>query len=66
MEEQQIEENRYTSRWLNDMLEVYADGGDWEDMVEILKEVDGILVEILASTDSYSILSKVKGLIFYD
>jgi hypothetical protein len=65
--EKQVEkETRYSSKWLNDLMEVYAVGGDWEDMMEVLRDVDLVLVETLASTDSWGLFDKVKKVLMYD
>lgn len=58
-----MDEDNKDSKWLRDLLDIYADGGDWLDMKDILNEVDKLLVEAMLSTDSWSLHDKIKKMI---
>lgn len=40
-----------TSKWIEVLEDIYADGGDWEDFLPHLESIDKLLIRAMLETD---------------
>lgn len=60
------ETGTYDSPWLNTLMDIFADGGDWEDLTPMLFEIDEILKTVWLLTDSIGLQKRIRKLIKND
>lgn len=50
-----MENTNQNSPWIDELLDVYSDGGEWDDFLPTLKRIDELLKLSMLSTDSPSL-----------
>jgi hypothetical protein len=56
-------ERPYDSKWVNDLFEIYSDGGDWEDMLKVINNTDKTLRLCYVALESIKAQKDLKRLI---
>lgn len=49
-----------TSKWIEELEDIYADGGDWEDILPVLNRVDGLLFRAMLEVEDQELSDEIS------
>lgn len=55
-----------TSKWIDDLVDIYADGGEWDEMEVIFKRIDKLLKKAMLEVDSDSLSDEIRKELYED
>jgi hypothetical protein len=49
-----------TSKWIEEIEDMYVDGDDWERILSVLDRIDGLLFQAMLSTENQNLSDQIS------
>jgi hypothetical protein len=49
-----------TSKWIEEVEDMYVDGDDWERILSVLNRIDGLLFQSMLSTENQNLSDQIS------